>query len=150
MDINYIHRLIRLYFDGESTLEQERELRSLLGAIMQPPTPEIEEAMAVMGYTSVMPSPGMAKVKKRYAWKPAVAAAASVLVAVAIGWMVVGQGHDYENSCVAYVGGVQVVSTEQVMGLMDSQLSSISSAQNDINVELQEQKEAFSEILNQL
>lgn len=150
MNTNEIHKLIELYFDGLTTLEQERQLREALASMEAPYSPEVESAMAVMGYTSVMRPVTKSKLRKPARWMPAAAAAVSLVVAVAIALMFTGRGLYNENSCVAYVGGVKVSSPEQVMELMDSELSSISKASDGFDNEVLEQKEAFSEILNQL
>lgn len=153
IDNEHLHQLIELYFDGLTTLDQERELRRLLSTLSLPCSPEAEAAMAVMGYTSVMacPQKGVLDTRRRYNRMLRVAAAASVavLTAVAIGWMGINS-NARDNSCLAYVSGVKVSSTEEVMRLMDSQLNSISIAQDGIDEELQEQMNAISEIFNQL
>ena len=54
MNEEYINRLIELYFDGSTTLQQEEELRRILADVRPPYSPQIESALAVMGYTAVM------------------------------------------------------------------------------------------------
>ncbi len=150
MNNNEIHKLIELYFDGLTTLDQERQLRDAFASMTPPYSPDVESAMAVMGYTSVMRHPAQTRLNKRARWMAAAAAAVSLFMAVAIAVMMTGRAGYDANSCVAYVGGVKVSSQEQVMEIMDAELSSISKACDGFDNEVLEQKEAFSEIFNQL
>ncbi|MFG6385061.1 MAG: hypothetical protein K1V80_01085 [Muribaculaceae bacterium] len=152
MNEEYINRLIELYFDGSTTLQQEEELRRILADARPPYSPQIESALAVMGYTAVMqPSRAVARPSiLRRSRMAMMAASVSIMLAVGICWMFVSGRYNPDNSCVAYVGGEKVVSAEEVMMIMDSQLNSISMAQDNFESELMEQHREISEIFNQL
>lgn len=151
MNTDELHKLIELYFEGRTTLQQERNLREVLASMSAPYSPEVESALAVMGYASVMQPVAETRQIRNRRWMPAAAAAVSLLVVVAITWMLTGSRALHEdNICVAYVGGVKISSTEQVMEMMNAELSSISTAQDGLDNELLEQREAFSEIFNDL
>ncbi len=152
MNEEYINRLIELYFDGSTTLQQEEELRRILADARPPYSPQIESALAVMGYTAVMqPSRAVARPSiLRRSRMAMMAASVSIMLAVGICWMFVSGRYNPDNSYVAYVGGEKVVSAEEVMMIMDSQLNSISMAQDNFESELMEQHREISEIFNQL
>ena len=87
MNEEYINRLIELYFDGSTTLQQEEELRRILADVRPPYSPQIESALAVMGYTAVM-QPRQAESRTSMLRRSRMAMmAASVSIMLAVGYL---------------------------------------------------------------
>lgn len=134
-------RLIELYFEGETTLEQERELRRML-ATSPLRTPEVEEARAVLGVVAMMPRERVIRRPSRFI--PViqrVAAAAAILVAV-IGISVYlthvpEAPADNGDECFAYIGQEEVRDPKVVLDIMHEQLSYMAAVSDEVNQDIE-------------
>lgn len=134
-------RLIELYFEGETTLEQERELRRML-ATSPLRTPEVEEARAVLGVVAMIPRERVIRSPSRFI--PViqrVAAAAAILVAV-IGISVYlthvpEAPADNSDECFAYIGQEEVRDPEVVLDIMHEQLSYMAAVSDEVNQDIE-------------
>lgn len=139
-----IHILIERYFEGETTLAEERRLRENLPGMMGK-SPEIDEALAVMGYAAV-PDKNRTKRKrhKSYRW----IAAASLALILTAGGIYTHQVHSSQKSTfMAYSGGVKI-DREEAMQLIAAQMEEMSDASQDIKTEVEDDLADFRNILD--
>ena len=133
MDKDRLHILIERYFDGDTTLGEERGLR--------------EEALAVMGYArmDVTPAANAESGVSPVRWRRmllrggAAAAVAAVLAVTAVLPRFAGDG----GECIAYVDGSRIVDEHAVMGIIDAQLGEMGEAADDVSRQMESD---FSEI----
>lgn len=132
-----LNQLIELYFEGMTTLEQERQLRSML-ADGQFRSPEADEARAVMGISAMLQRP---KTVRRHRLRmQRVAAAAAVLLTVgAITGYFSGTGARTvpQSDCFAYVGTELVQDPDEVLGIMQEQLADMSAVADEVSRDLE-------------
>lgn len=118
--------LIDLYFEGETTLEQERRLRRAL-PMSDSANPRVEEALAVMSLAAVdgiERSRRAVRPRRRPVWQP-VAAAAVVAALLTVGvWF----GHAPRSGYSSVIACVESTDPGVVMALMDAQLSDMGEA----------------------
>lgn len=141
-----IHNLIDRYFEGETTLDQERQLRQLL-ATTTDDSPDIAEARAVLGVTKKIAGSRRRPYFKRFVVS---SVAASVIVAVLIGGAVLSRQQTQHPVMMAYVGGEKTTDTDDVLAIMHSQLSSISTADREVNAEIDAQLTVMSDLIDNL
>lgn len=117
-DKQYWTRLSERYFEAETSIEEERELRLFAAETADP---DFRELQAVMGLTAMarheqrhrkQRSMRTTSYAKRYA-----AVAASVLLVLGLSILVTRQTRS-DGVCIAYVNGMKVTEEEQVMTLM--------------------------------
>lgn len=140
-----IHILIERYFEGETTLAEERRLRENLPK-MQGESLEIDEALAVMGYAA---SPDKDSVRRKrpalYRW---IAAAASFALIMAAGGIYTHYLKDSQKSTfMAYSGGVKI-DREEAMQLIAAQMEEMSDASQDIKTVVEDDLADFRNILD--
>lgn len=131
-----LHILISRYFDGETSLDEERALRAALSRLENPDS-EAKEAMAVMGYaTAVTPTDrsvaiSRSKTRPLRVWGSCVAAAlvAAALVTPLFKTQRLRGGG---GECVAYVNGIRIDDTETVTAIMMNQLGEAANASDRI------------------
>lgn len=148
-----LHKLIDRYFEGETTLEEERLLAEVLTETSADDAEE-EEALAVMSYASIRADDG-GRISRRKAiwhvgWLYAAVSCVAVFVAVA-GILAFLSERDIGLSgdeCVAYVGGKRVDSEIEVASLIASQLGEMSLASESIVKEVDSELEDFRELIN--
>lgn len=133
MNRENIHILIERYFEGETTPVEEKELLNIL-LTLPPGDPEVEETLAVMGYSRMIPkrnSPG-----HHNWWKYAVAAVMLPII-IAIGFSIF-HSHDSANinECYAYIGGERIENEAIIRSLVTSQLEEMSIASDEINSQI--------------
>lgn len=151
------HILIERYFEAETSAEEERKLRDVL---LKLPFPDAEEreALAVMGYASVIPmsnNHASETSSKSYLRNVSFgkrmmqyAAVAGGLIVIAAGIAAVWNARLQEQSrCIAYVGGVEITDESHVMDIVSSQLAEISEISAEMNSEISGD---FNEIRNAL
>lgn len=138
MDNDILHRLIDKYFEGETTLEEERMLRRMLMNADQK-NRRVQEAIAVMGYARLAPLNGI-DIKKtgfrRSRFRIAGIVAACGVVAICITMLFAGYSRSGQDVCLAYVGGERVENREAVVELMELQLGEFSEVATEIDKEV--------------
>lgn len=145
-----LSHLIQLYFDGETTLEQERELRAML-ADPKVTGEEADEARAVISFAVSSPSHAASSTVKPPSRKPsrfmaAVSVAASVAVVAMVGY---GLFHPRNNAeCMAYVDGNVITDSEVVMEMVETDLSALGQASSDVSSDITDDLDAISSALN--
>ncbi|MGN1245825.1 MAG: hypothetical protein ACI4UN_04250 [Muribaculaceae bacterium] len=134
--------LIQRYFDAETTLEEEAELRR---AVAHREEPKYDEIRAVMGYFAAKRAEREAAVvpleavsRRRFLWLRAVAAAAVVALVATVGINLMQQRAE-SNTCYAVVGGVRIDDEAQVLSLMQSNLCDIGAAASEADASVQSQ-----------
>lgn len=149
MDKDRLHILIERYFDGDTTLGEERGLRAVLLALAPAERDQAaEEALAVMGYARMEAAPaanaesGVSPVRWRRMLLRggAAAAVAAVLAVTAVLPRFAGDGG---GECIAYVDGSRIVDEHAVMGIIDAQLGEMGEAADDVSRQMESD---FSEI----
>lgn len=145
MKTNEIHILIEKYFDGETTLAEERWLRENLPR-MRGESPEIDEVLAVMGYAAASNKDSVKKKRKpSYRW---VAVAASFAMILAAGGIYTHYLKDSQKSTfMAYSGGVKI-DREEAMQLIAVQMEEMSEASQGIRTEVEDDLADFRNILD--
>lgn len=130
-----IHILIERYFEGETTISEERWLRGNLPKMMGK-SQEIDEALAVMGYAAASDKDSVKKKRKpSYRW---VAVAASLALILAAGGIYTHYLKTSQKSTfMAYSGGVKI-DRDEAMQLIALQMEEMSDASHDIKTEVED------------
>lgn len=139
MEKDRLHILIERYFDAETSLAEEKELKRLL-ADADLSDSAVAEAMAVTGYTAKMSITGEAESvtgcrKISRLWLHA--ASVVVLLLSAAGpfiWM--GRPQEGSGECLAWVGGVKNTDDAVALALMDDQLRGMGEASDELSREV--------------
>lgn len=143
-------RLATLYFDGFSSLDQERRLRILL-ADPALRSDLLDEARAVMGYALFSPVPAAAATPSRCPdlWIRRAAAVAAVLAA-AISFLSAPAPSvsvaTPEAQCVAYVGGQKITDPDAVLAMVYSDLSEFSEVSSELSEQIDGQLSEFADL----
>lgn len=161
-----LHQLIQLYFDGETTLAQERQLRTML-SLSDDRSAEAEEARALLSFFSASRSiepaqqlPAMSHSPKPIARKRLKAfrnlVAAAVAIAVLLGGAMLwfpsaSLSAGADSGCLAYarVQGESTHDPSRIDDLIFSQLSEMSDAAGDVRQSVDEELVNMSILLNQ-
>lgn len=138
-----LNRLIDLYFDGQTTLRQERRLRRMLA---EPGLRSVEadEARAVLGVSLMAhrrPTQRILPVTFRRA-------AAILLVAATATAVYFGVNHTADvarSDCYAYVGNDLVRDPDQVMDMVRAQLADVSAAADMASIDMEKTIETFKQ-----
>lgn len=141
-----LHNLIDRYFEGETTLDQERQLRQLLAATTDD-SPDIAGARAVLGVTKKIVVSRRRPYFKRFVVS---SVAASIIVAVLIGGAVLSRQQTQHPVMMAYVGGEKTTDTDDILAIMHSQLNSISTADREVNAEIDAQLTVMNDLIDNL
>lgn len=154
MDKNRLHKLIGRYFDGDTTVEEERELRAALLALEPAERDQAtEEALAVMGYArmDVAHAGNAASGVSPMRWRRmllrggAAAAVAAVLAVTAVLPRIAGDGG---GECIAYVDGHRIVDEHAVMGIIDVQLGEMGEAADDVSRQMESDFDQIREAMD--
>jgi len=144
MNMQELDRLIARYFDGETTLDEERKLRKMLAS---PDATEnaADEARAVMGIFAAQRTCKRvaAKHHKRLSLWHAAAGMAILLAAGAALLHIPGKSVD--NICIAYCGGSEISDHSDVLAIMDADLSAMACAAGNIDTSIEDD---FGAIIN--
>ncbi len=135
-----MERLIDRYFDGDTTLEEERFLRTLL-ADVSIKGDKVDEARAVLGYMTVVPKRPRTFRRVSNLRRLAVAATVSA-IGIFIGFALFhrsGTAAVAESECIAYVGGQIVNDKDKVMEMMWQDLALIGSASEAMADDIEQQ-----------
>lgn len=145
MNIDNIHQLICKYFDAETSLEEERWLRSHLPGLAGT-DPEIDEALAVMGYAAGIPRATTTAVRRRLRTAAAVAATLTLLLAAG-GTCLYFSHRNPDPQLVAYSGGVRL-DPQEAMRLIEAQMEEMGDASKSIELEVIDDFKDFRHALN--
>lgn len=128
MTQHQLDKLIEKYFAGDTTLEEERQLRIEM-ANTEENTPAINEARAVMSY-SIADRPAA---HRRTHVMVRLRVAASVAVLVVAGWVGyrVSEQQSAGAQCYAMINGEKITDDETVMEMMFAGLSDIAAAESE-------------------
>ncbi|MEZ3533274.1 MAG: hypothetical protein K1V90_09420 [Muribaculaceae bacterium] len=149
-----LHNLIERYFDGETTLEEERLLlHTLLG--MRELDEECASALAVMGYARTQTAPRNAEnagaILKKRSWHRYAAgvSVAAVIAVFSIGTVsnLIPNSSSPESECFACIDGDRTNNEEIVRHLIASQFEEVSQASESLDEEVENE---FNEICNAL
>jgi len=145
-----LHILINRYFDGETSIADERALRREL-ARTPLHTPLIEEAKAVIGYSLVCAAPAAAdrhisgRALRGTWWNVAATLVISVLTVAAL----LTYSHRHEpDECVAYLNGKEISERNTVMSMMMQNLSEMGQASDRLKTGIADDVGEISDILN--
>lgn len=148
MEKEEIILLIENYFDGESTLSEEKWLRECLPS-MQGGCPEIDEALAVMGYSAASSAAHVSHRKERRvpAWVVRTAASlALLLTAGGVGLWLDSRGS--QSGFLAYAGGVELDRGE-AMQIIADQMKEMSEASRSVQMEMEEDLADFRSVFDE-
>jgi len=137
-----LERLIERYFDGDTSVQEEQMLRETL-ADCPWSSEAIDEARFTMGYF-VAHSCESQRVARKNNRNKFIGIAASIAIVLAIG--IPAMYHSWfapQPQCVAYVNGKVIDNDEDVMALIESDLSKMEDASNSMAAQLQSLGEAL-------
>lgn len=145
-----LHRLIQRYFDAETSVAEEKQLKAYLASGKYKLTAEVEDALAVLSVPrrTESQSSRRSSVAASVKW----IAAAAILVFAFVGVTEYVQLTDEQPTYYAYVGGRYVDDRDKVDRLMQSQLDDLSDlmtqSQNAIDGQLDELSEMMQQFDN--
>lgn len=141
-----LHQLLGRYYDGLTTLAEERALRRAL-ARYEGADRDLTAARAVMAFAQAAGSRRAAPRAQRR--RGTLAAAASVAVAAAIAaalWTALPHTAG-ESECYAVIGGHRTDDSATALALMDSQLAAIGSASEAVDADVSSDLGLFGDFL---
>ncbi len=138
MNKEKIHILIEKYFDGETTLKEEKWLKDNLPKMMGE-DPEIDEVLAVMGYAVVPVKDGVSerRVKRSFHWAATAAASLALLIGAGGIYTYIVSQRDTQSHFMAYSGGVRL-DRQEAMQLIKAQMEEMSEASRDMKLEVED------------
>ena len=130
-------QLVEMYFNGDTTLEQERRLRELL-ADSSLTGADLDEARAVI-------TAGRSRSHRRR-WWPAVSVAASLAVIV---WLAAALIIEKPQPVMlAYVGGKEIRDASQVMDIAEAELNMLGAAMDETDSRVIDELGEISQMLD--
>lgn len=136
-----LETLIERYFNGDTTLEEECELRWALSHCPWE-SETIDDARVVMGYFAAH-----RHYKRQQAANPLrrrmMGIAASIAVILTIGGYVLWHQSQPADQCIAYVNGVTINDDAEVMALIENDLSNMDNAAQGMASQLSSLGEAL-------
>ncbi len=135
--------LVEKYFDGATSLAEERRLRVLL-ADMRLTGTELDEARAVMGFA--LRGKRSTASRRRHSMLPAVGVAASVAVAVTVFATMLTRPSD--GNVLMYEGGCRITDTHRVLSMVDSDLDAFGAAASDTEQQISSELQEISAMWN--
>ncbi len=138
MNKEKIHILIEKYFDGETTLKEEKWLKDNLPKMMGE-DPETDEVLAVMGYAvaPVKMNISEGRVKSTFRWIATAAASLALLIGAGGIYTYIVSQRDTQSHFMAYSGGVRL-DRQEAMQLIKAQMEEISEASRDMKLEVED------------
>lgn len=137
-----LEQLISLYFDGETTAQEERELRLCLADC--PWSSEIiDEARFTLGFFAAHSQLKRRNIKKLTSRFRMTAIAASVAVMLTLGIGLLWQSQQPKDMCVAYVNGKTINNEKEVLSLMQDDLHVMGNATQSLSEQLSSLGEAI-------
>lgn len=147
LDNKQLTRLIERYFNGDTTVEEERTLLDELSHSTVD-TPEANEARAVLGFSLVQPT------TKRHSHRRIsyirAAASIAIFMTIALAGYFLFPDNSTDTECLAYINGKKITDSEAVMGLMFEGLSNIANAAEESKAQTMGSLEELISAMNQL
>ncbi|MDE7407197.1 MAG: hypothetical protein K2M76_02150, partial [Muribaculaceae bacterium] len=135
MNKEQLHTLIARYFDGDTTVAEERELRRELATTVLW-SPLIDEARAVTGYFAACRTKSRHRKPRVAIWQRTVAAAIVAVIVMSMALGIVSHNISADDSCIAYVDGTTVTDGAIAYALVSEQLAMMGEAaeivENDV------------------
>ena len=129
-----IRTLTDRFLEGETTLEEERELYAFYRS-EEVPNDLLSLRPLFVGLEEIqLETPSITPKKKKGDWRKWVMIAASVLVLFLLGGSFLWQ--QQQNECVAYVYGERVTDRDLIMQEMERSIGTMTEGQNDIENQL--------------
>lgn len=129
-----IRTLTDRFLEGETTLEEERELYAFYRS-EEVPDDLLSLRPLFVGLEEIqLDTPSITPKKKKGDWRKWVMIAASVLVLFLLGGSFLWQ--QQQNECVAYVYGERVTDRDLIMQEMERSIGTMTEGQNDIENQL--------------
>jgi hypothetical protein len=126
--------LTERFLEGETTLEEERELYAFYRS-EEVPDDLLSLRPLFVGLEEIqLETPSITPKKKKGDWRKWVMIAASVLVLFLFGGSFLWQ--QQQNECVAYVYGERVTDRDLIMQEMERSIGTMTEGQNDIENQL--------------
>ena len=151
MNTNDIHRLLELYYDGSTTLEQERFLRRSLATYCGNDR-ELMAAKAIMSYTTVAATRRQGPRTRAFSPAPLIWRAAAVLTVALTVAATVFFGLDHSSGTDGYrtiIACNITTDPEDALSLMQEQLETVGAAAGDVNNDIQLDFALISDAFNQ-
>ena len=129
-----IRTLTDRFLEGETTLEEERELYAFYRS-GEVPDDLLSLRPLFVGLEEIqLETPSITSKKKKGDWRKWVMIAASVLVLFLLGGSFLWQ--QQQNECVAYVYGERVTDRDLIMQELERSIGTMTEGQNDIENQL--------------
>lgn len=129
-----IRTLTDRFLEGETTLEEERELYAFYRS-EEVPDDLLSLRPLFVGLEEIqLETPSITPKKKKGDWRKWVMIAASVLVLFLLGGSFLWQ--QQQNECVAYVYGERVTDRDLIMQEMERSIGTMTEGQNDLENQL--------------
>lgn len=129
-----IRTLTDRFLEGETTLEEERELYAFYRS-EEVPNDLLSLRPLFVGLEEIqLETPSITPKKKKGDWRKWVMIAASVLVLFLLGGSFLWQ--QQQNECVAYVYGERVTDRDLIMQELERSIGTMTEGQNDIENQL--------------
>lgn len=129
-----IRTLTDRFMEGETTLEEERELYAFYRS-EEVPDDLLSLRPLFVGLEEIqLETPSITPKKKKGDWRKWVMIAASVLVLFLLGGSFLWQ--QQQNECVAYVYGERVTDRDLIMQELERSIGTMTEGQNDIENQL--------------
>ncbi len=129
-----IRTLTDRFLEGETTLEEERELYAFYRS-EEVPDDLLSLRPLFVGLEEIqLETPSITPKKKKGDWRKWVMIAASVLVLFLLGGSFLWQ--QQQNECVAYVYGERVTDRDVIMQELERSIGTMTEGQNDIENQL--------------
>ena len=129
-----IRTLTDRFLEGETTLEEERELYAFYRS-EEVPDDLLSLRPLFLGLEEIqLETPSITPKKKKGDWRKWVMIAASVLVLFLLGGSFLWQ--QQQNECVAYVYGERVTDRDLIMQELERSIGTMTEGQNDIENQL--------------
>ncbi len=159
-DIDKIHILIEKYFDGETSLEEERELRRIL-PLLDPGDEDVDSAIAVMGFARITPeepqvlSEPTPVVRKRWEpirrWSTGIAAAITIAIILFAALTSDFSGNldplPSGQNQVAYVNGEKIVDPDVIQSMIEAEFSQMADARKQMSDDVSAELGSFKDLL---
>ena len=136
-----LEQLISRYFDGETSIQEEQELRQCL-ANCPWNSDLIDEARFTMGYFAAHVQQ-QRRVVKMTSRRRITAIAASIAVLLTIGASALWYTQQSQGKCLAYVNGKAISNEDAVMELIAQDLNTMDVASQSMEAQLQSISEAL-------
>lgn len=147
MNKSQLNTLIEHYFNGDTSVEEERILRNEL-ATTRLDSPEINEARAVMGYGLAQYNRRSHRSEKKH-WLRAVASVAIIALLSTTGYHL-SQSGNVTPDCIAYIDGQRITDNDKVIDMMFEGLSNIADAAEASQTQTISSLENLISAMNQL